>query len=55
MSFHRKEKLNYLNSLRKKAGIAQAVWLIPIFGLLKNIIDTIIIGKDSISERIFTV
>ncbi len=40
---------------RKKPWVAQALWIIPIFWLLKNLIDTLIIGKDIISERRFTI
>lgn len=41
------------NKFRKQPIIAQALWLIPIFGLLKNLYDTVIIGRDSISDRKF--
>lgn len=46
---------HYLQLLRKKPWVAQALWVIPVFGLLKNLIDTLIIGKDVVSQRKFGV
>ena len=40
---------------RKKPWVAQALWVIPVLGLSKNLVDTLIIGKDIVSERKFWV
>lgn len=46
---------NHRQLFRKKPWVAQALWIIPVLGLLKNFIDTLIIGKDVVSQRKFGV
>lgn len=53
MKHYKPTLIQHRNNFRKKPMIAQALWLLPIFGLLKNLIDTLIIGKDIVSERKF--
>lgn len=40
--------------IKKKPWVSQALWLIPIFWAAKNLRDTLIIWKDSITDREFT-
>lgn len=45
--------IQHRDKFKQIPGVSQALWLIPIVGVCKNLRDTLMIQKDSITDRPF--